>query len=183
MAKKMTSPIQENEQTDNRETWKNAVKWVSKNRKLIRQISARYMHHMAGDSNDLYQEARIAAFKALISSRKKERPEQFVSFFRVIFKTNCIKLASGIQTEQSQDDDYPLIYAQEPQIEPDDPETGRIEEALQAVSKRQREICLWLLQQQQPAGTRELSRRFNFSWRHACRLVSASIQRISGAAP
>ncbi|MCJ7602844.1 MAG: hypothetical protein MUO63_15275 [Desulfobulbaceae bacterium] len=179
----MTSQIQENEQTDNRETWKNAVKWVSKNRKLIRQISGRYMHHMAGDSNDLYQEARIAAFNALISSRKKERPEQFVPFFRVIFKTNCIKLASGIQTEQSQDDNYPLTYPQDPQIEPDDPETGRIEEALQAVSKRQREICLWLLQQQQPVGTPDLARKFKVSRRHACRLVSGSIHRISGAAP
>ena len=86
----------------------------SDNRKLIRQIASPYIRHMAADSNDLFQEAAIAAYKALISSQKKEKPNQFVPFFRVIFKTNCIRLASGIQTVQSLED-YQLPCPEKPE--------------------------------------------------------------------
>ncbi len=58
-----------------------AQQWVSANRKLIRQIASPYFRFMAGDTEDLYQEATIVAFKALIASRKKDKPEQFIPFF------------------------------------------------------------------------------------------------------
>jgi len=49
-----------------------AQQWVFANKKLIRQIASPYFRFMAGDNEDLYQEAIIAAFKALVISRKKE---------------------------------------------------------------------------------------------------------------
>ena len=49
-----------------------------------------------------------------------------------------------------------------------------------AVSKRQREICRWLLQQSTPASTPDIAKEFNISRRHACRVVSQSIQKIEG---
>ncbi|MBU0909602.1 MAG: sigma-70 family RNA polymerase sigma factor [Proteobacteria bacterium] len=174
----MTLSVANIQQTDSNEMWAMAMQWVSENRKLIRQIASPYIRHMAADSNDLFQEAAIAAYKALISSQKKEKPNQFVPFFRVIFKTNCIRLASGIQTVQSLED-YQLPCPEKPE-ESDELETGRIEEALQAVSKRQREICIWLLQQPEPVSTPDLARKFKVSRRHACRLISSSIERISG---
>ncbi|MBU0965028.1 MAG: sigma-70 family RNA polymerase sigma factor [Proteobacteria bacterium] len=175
----MIHPFQSNQESEKKEAWDMAVQWVAGNRKLIRQIASPYIRHMAADSNDLFQEATIAAYKAFISSQKKEKPNQFVPFFRVIFKTNCIRLASGIQTVQSLED-YQLPCPEKPD-EQEEHETGRIEEALQSVSKRQREICIWLLQQPEPVSTPDLARKFKVSRRHACRLISSSIERISGA--
>ena len=172
----MTLQTQNSQQTGNREIWETAIQWVSANRRLIRQIASPYIRHMSADSNDLSQEAAIAAFKAIIASRKKDKPDQFIQFFRVIFKTHCIKLASGIQAVNILEEHY-LPYPEKSE-EAEDQGAVRIEEALQAVSKRQREVCRWLLQQPEPVSTPELAKKFKVSRRHACRLISGSIQRI-----
>jgi RNA polymerase sigma factor (sigma-70 family) len=177
----MTSQTQNGRQADNQEAWETALQWVSSNRKLIRQIASPYIRHMTADSDDLFQEATIAAFKALIVSRKKEKPGQFVPFFRVIFKTNCIKLASGIPAMHNLEEHH--LPSPERSEEQEEQRTDRIEEALQAVSTRQREVCIWILQQPEPVSTPELAKKFKVSRRHACRLISGSIQRISSAIP
>lgn len=156
-----------------------ALQWVSTNQKLIRQIATPYRRFIAGDNQDLYQEATIAAYKAFISSRKKGTPERFTPFFRVIFQTNCIKLSSGIQTVHCLEDYFLPIPEQADTIR--EPKRSEIRQALSTVSERQREVCLWLLKQPTPASTPDIATKFNVSRRHACRLVSNSIQRISGA--
>ena len=170
--------MQDDRQLSDRETWSMAQQWVFANKKLIRQIASPYFRFMAGDKEDLYQEAIIAAFKALVVSRKKRKQEQLVCYFRVIFKTNCIQLASGIQTVHCLEDYFLPSQEQEEKIH--EPEKEKIRQALTVVTTRQREICLWLLQQPVPVGTRDIAREFNISRRHACRLVNNSIQRISG---
>ena len=165
---------------ENRETWTIALQWVSANQKFIRKVAAPYMRHMAADKTDVLQEATIAAFKAVIATRKKNKPDQFISFFRVIFKTNCIKLTTGIQTVHCLEDFYLPCSDSAEGIQEIDETTGTmINEALQRVSKRQREVCVWLLQQPVPVSTPDIARKFRVSRRHACRLVSGSIQRIS----
>lgn len=175
----MTCSLPTDQQLSRQETWSTALRWVSSNKSLIRQIASPYIKFMVGDYEDLYQEAAIASVKALITSKKKESPERFIPFFRVIFKTSCIKLASGIQTVHCLED-YLLPCPEEPNEETSEPEEIEIEQALQAVSKRQREICRWLLQQSTPASTPDIAREFNISRRHACRVVSESIQKIEG---
>ena len=171
-------------QTAKRETWAEAVEWVSANRKLVRQIAAPYLRFMQADSNDLFQEATIAAFKALIAARRKEKPKQFVPYFRVIFKTNCIKLASGIQTVPDLEEHHLFVLCPEQERQaPEEQDAGKVEEALRMVSERQREVCLWLLAQPVPVSTPDLARKFKVSRRHACRLISSSIEKITGAAP
>lgn len=174
----MTCPLL-TDQPSNQKTWSTALHWVSLNRKLIRQIAAPYIKFMAGDYEDLYQEATIASVKALITSRKKESPERFIQFFRVIFKTSCVKMASGIQTVHCLEDSF-LPFPEKHEDEIKEPEALEIEQALMAVSKRQREICLWLLQQSTPVSTPDIAKEFSISRRHACRLVSESIQRLEG---
>ena len=88
-------------------------------------------------------------------------------------------MASGIQTVHCLED-YLLPSPEKPNEETSEPEEIEIEQALQAVSKRQREICRWLLQQSTPASTPDIAREFNISRRHACRVVSESIQKIEG---
>lgn len=168
------------EEITTHETWEIALQWVSANQKIIRQIASPYLRFMVAEKNDLLQEAAIAAFNAANTARKKDKPEHFIKFFRVIFKTNCIKLASGIQTVHCLDDNF-LIYAdcREESKYSDETEGHKIEKALQKVSIRQRQICYWLLQQQIPVGTPDIARKFRVSRRHACRLVSSSIQRIT----
>ena len=175
----MSRPMQTNQQISDREIWSMAQQWVFANKKLIRQIASPYFRFMAGDHEDLYQEAIIAAFKALVVSRKKRKQEQFVRYFRVIFRTNCIQLASGIQTVHCLEDYF--LPSQEQEENRKEPEKEKIRQALTAVTTRQREICLWLLRQPVPVGTRDIAREFKVSRRHACRLVMLSIQRISGA--
>lgn len=173
----MTRPVLIDQQAISNEMWKMAMQWVLANRKLVRQIASPYFRYMMAEREDLLQEATIAAFKALLAARKKAKPKQFVSFFRVIFKTNCIKLAAGIETEYYVEvHNLPGPEQEEEQEDFEDSEA--VKEALKTVSKRQREICLWLLEQPEPASTPELAREFNISRRHACRLISNSIKQI-----
>lgn len=178
MPRKMTGPSN-NQPTTNLEIWQSAMKWVNSNRSLICQIASPYCKYMAADKDDLFQEATIAAFKALIVVRKKQAPHRFVSFFRVIFKTNCIKLSSGIPAIHALEDYLADQFQEE---EPIVPENHQIEQALQGVSKRQHEVCTWILKQPDPVGTPELALHFKVSRRHACRLIQNSIQRITEAA-
>jgi len=176
---KMTRPVFFDQQAVSNEMWETAMQWVSANEKLVRQVASPYRRFMAADNTDLIQEATIAAFKASIVARKKAKPKQFVNFFRVIFKTYCLKLASGIQTEHSQEvHNLPVPDHEE---EPDYENSEKVEKALETVSKRQREICFWILEQPEPVSTPDLAREFNISRRHACRLVSSSIKRIEAS--
>lgn len=178
----MTNQTSNSKEITTQETWDMALQWVSANQKFIRQVAAPYIKHMAAEKTDLLQEATIAAFKAVIATRKKDEPEKFTSFFRVIFKTNCIKLATGIHTVHCLEDFYlPCPDPVEETHEIDETESIRVQEALQRVSKRQREVCRWLLQQSVPVSTPDIARKFQVSRRHACRLVSSSILRISHA--
>ena len=176
----MTAQIHSNKKTGNRKIWATAMEWASTNRKLIRQIASPYLRFMQADGNDLFQEATIAAFKALIATRKKANPEQFVPYFRVIFKTNCIKLASGILTVLSPEEYY--LFCPDEQAEQEEYEASKVEEALETVRRPQREACLWLLRQPTPVSAQDLAREFKVCPRYARRLISSSIETISGAA-
>ena len=174
----MTDPSN-NPPTTNHEIWQSAMQWVNANQNLICQIASPYRKYMVADDDDLFQEATIAAFKALIVTRKKQAPQRFMPFFRVIFKTNCIKLSTGIPTIHVLED-YLADDLQEE--EPIAPKTHQVEQALQGVSKRQHEVCTWILRQPDPVGTPDLALHFKVSRRHACRLIQNSIQRITEAA-
>ena len=160
-------------------TWNKIMLWVSENHKLIRKIASPYYMYIPGDKEDLYQEATLAAYKTEIIIKKKNAPEKFVQFFRVIFRTDCIKMASGLQTVHCLEDYF--LPLQEETIPTREPKKKDISQALKAVSKRQKEICLWLLQQPTPVSTPDIAKEFNVSRRHACRLVSNSVQRIAEA--
>jgi len=174
----MKCPIQNNQPISNQKAWEIAWQWVSEHRKFVRLIASPYVKHMNGDREDLYQEAAIAAYKALIDCMKKDRQDQFIQYFRVTFKSNCIKLSYGIQTVHCLEEYF--LPIQEETEEVIELEPNRIKQVLQVVSKRQRQICLWLLQQPTPVSTPDIAKEFKVSRRQACRLISTSIQRISG---
>jgi len=172
----MTYPAFNNQHLTSEETWKISMQWVAANRKLVRQIASPYFRFMVGDYEDLYQEATIAVFKAFLSSRKKGTPELLQPFFRVIFKTSCMKMASGIQTVHCLED-YFLPRPEQPEKR-QDPDDKAIEQALTKITNRQREICRWLLQQPTPVNTPSIAVKFKVTTRQACRLVASSVAKI-----
>jgi len=173
----MTKPFFTKTSISSDQVWELAAQWVSDNKRLVRQIAAPYLRHMAADSNDLLQEATISAFKALNIVRDKEKPRKFVPFFRVVFKTNCIKLASGIQTVHCEFHLLSATYSQKEEACQENHHALNL--AFDAMTKRQREVCSWVLDQPLPVSTPDLAKEFRISRRHACRLISNSIDRIT----
>ena len=86
-----------NQPTTNTETWQAAMEWVRFHMHIVHWVANPYLPYMAADEDDLIQEATMAAFQALIVARKKNSPQKLTSFFRVIFKTHCLKMAAGVQ--------------------------------------------------------------------------------------
>jgi len=175
----MTAP-NTNQPTTDQETWQKAIEWVGSNMNLIRWVADPYLRYMAADSDDLFQVATIAAFQALTATRKKQMPQRFVPFFRVIFKTHCLKMASGIQSAHFLNE-YFLYTSSREEMEPE-PFQREIEEALQSVGGRRREVCAWILEQAQPVSTMETAQHFKVSQRQVRRLLHKTIEQLTKAA-
>ena len=161
------------------ETWQQAMEWVAGHHKLIGWIAAPYLQFMAADSHDLHQEATIAAFHALVAARKKNSPERFVAFFRVIFKTHCLRLANGVYAFHPENDLLCHASAKEEDPVPHEPLQGEIDAALKSVGERQREVCAWILRQNRPVSTLQTARHFSISQRHACRLLHNTLEQLT----
>lgn len=153
------------------------MRWVSENQDLVRQMAHTYRRHMLAENADLMQEATIAAFKAIKASRRKGQPGELQRFFRVIFKTNCIKLASGVQTAECPEI-HKLPLSDEQHDEEEVFDRKEIEKALKRMTRRQREVCNWLLTQPEPVSIPAIARQFQITTRQACRLINCSIKRI-----
>lgn len=158
------------------------MQWVGSNRNLIHSIAAPYLRHMAADSDDLFQEATVAAFMTLITTRKKQMSQRFAPFFRIIFKTHCLKLATGIPTTILNDSILHPCEQEEDEERFPEPFQIEIEEALQAVGEREREVCTWILEQTKPVTASQIAQHFRVSHRHACRLVHNAVEQITKAA-
>ena len=177
----MTDPTDQPRDTD-QETWLTARRWVTENMRLIHWIANPYRNHMAADEDDLLQEATLAAFQALTTAEKKQAAQRFVPFFRVIFKTRCLRLASGIQTVQPANDvllDACTLEAAPPLPEPLPIE---IDAALRGLSQREREICRWILNQERPVNINQAAEYFHLSRRHISRLLHKGLKHLSEAA-
>jgi len=173
----MNCPIRFKEQTLTRkETWELAVRWLSTNRKLVREVSSPYRQHMPADWEDLRQEALIAAFKAIIASRKKKKPRLLARYFIVNFRSQCMKLAYGIRAEEYAEDHECIRDEYE---EEDERDWGKIEEALRVTGSRNQAICLWLLKHPGSLTTRDIARHFNVTQRHARRVIRTVTQQLS----
>ena len=158
------------------EVWKTARQWVSTNKGLIREIASPYRRYMASDREDLQQEAIIAAFMALNVSRAKNVPDALPRFFRIIFTSNCMKLAYGIRSENNLEEHDFIWPEHEKEGEPD---RDMIEEALKVVCNSHRAICLWLLDQPWPTSTKDVAVHFKVSRRYVREAISSVVRQIS----
>ena len=177
----MTDRTDQPRDTD-QETWLTARRWVTENMRLIHWIANPYRNHMAADEDDLLQEATMAAFQALTTAEKKQAAQRFVPFFRVIFKTRCLRLASGIQTVQPAND--VLLDACELEAAPPlhEPLPIELDQALKGLSQREREICRWILNQERPVNMHQAAEHFHLSRRHFSRLLHNILYQLAEAA-
>lgn len=158
-------------------TWLIAMEWVYAHRHIVRWEAIPFVPYIAGDDDDLFQEAVLAAFQALMVAQNQD-PQQLIPFFRTIFRTHCLKLAVGIGTTPCSED---LACTASREVEELLPELQPEETlaAMQRVEGRNREICLWILEQPFPVSSKETACHFNLSRRQVCRILHSAIDHIS----
>ena len=163
--------------TPSQVTWLTALEWVRSHRHLVRWEAAAFSVYLAADDDDLFQEAVMAAFQALIAARENE-PDRLPSYFRTIFRTHCRRMAVGIRPAPCFQEHLDWTAAREEDDKLPEPQPREIEAALEAITDRQREVCSWILAQARPVSTKETAIHFNLSQRQVCRIVRHTVNHL-----
>lgn len=144
--------------------WETARIWVLSNYTLVRHISAPYCRYMASETQDIEQEAILTAFITLnLLAKKGEDINRLGAYFRVMFKTQCIKMATGVVVTNFVDiDQIPSVSTEQKNYELDQ---YCIEQALQKIFTRQRRIAQWILEQPKPVSTTLVAEKFGIQSR------------------
>jgi DNA-directed RNA polymerase specialized sigma24 family protein len=162
--------------TSSQLTWLAAMEWVQTHRHIVRWEATPFAPFIAGDDDDLFQEAVLAAVQALIVAQYQD-PQQLTAYFRTIFRTHCLKMAVGIGPAPCSE--YLVCTAsREAEDYPPEPRPEEILAAMQRVEGRDREVCLWILQQPFPVSTEETACHFNLSRRQVCRILHSATDHI-----
>ena len=156
--------------------WQDAISWVQSNRTLIGHISAPYRRYMASSSKDIEQEAVLAAFCTLeILASRGQDSDKFGAYFRVQFRTRCIKMANGGMRGILDADQIPLISSEQNSNQLDQ---EVMEQALQMMSNRQKQISGWILAQPTPVSTKNVAKVFGIRDRTVRAILSNAVRRI-----
>ena len=157
--------------------WKTAISWVQSNHTLVDCIVGPYRRYMASSPKDIEHEAMLAAFCTLSTLAEKGQPgSKFGSYFRVQFRTRCIKIASGGMGNNLNDiEQIPSIA---PEQEFREMDHRIIEQALQKMSNRQRQVSRWILTQATPVSTNRIALEFGICGRTVRNIVCNAIKRV-----
>ena len=159
------------------ELWYLAQVWVKSNRVLIRCIAGPYFRYMSCEMHDLEGEALLAAHQVLVLLCRKQKSLSHMNrYYRVVFRTRCISLATGLQATEYEIEQVPAVDVQSDQQEELD-ETV-ISEALEVLTKRQRQISEWILSQPTPVSTTTVGKRFGIRSRTVRTILNNAIKRI-----
>ena len=157
--------------------WQTATDWVRSHHQLVNHIAAPYRQFMASEKGDIEQEAILTAFCTLtIFEEKGAGNSKFGAYFRVQFRTRCIKLAAGGMVNSASDID------QLPSTEPEEKiaEQGRegIEQAMARMTNRQRQVAHWILSQPTPVSTSLVAEKFGIHRRTVRAIICNAVKRI-----
>ena len=161
------------------ELWLSAMEWVRFHMHIVHWVADPYLAYMAADEDDLFHEAILAAVEALAAAEKKKAQQQFIPFFRVIFKGRCRDLAAGIQPVLGDLDSLFATVAREEEMYLPEPEREETMAALKEIAGRRAEQCAWILAQPKPVSTLETARHFQVSQRQVCRLLEQSLKQLA----
>lgn len=157
--------------------WRAAISWVHSNHILVRSIAAPYSSYMASGNKDVDQEAILTAFSTLtLLAEKGEHIGRFGAYFRVLFRTRCIKMATGGMVTYLDDINQILTIPTEQKNHELDREI--IEQALQKMTNRQRQIFRWVLSQPHPVNMTKIARQFGIEKRAVRYLLSNAIRQV-----
>lgn len=157
--------------------WKAAIRWVESNRALVGHIAAPYRRYMASNSKDIEQEAILVAFYTLsILANRADESNKFGAYFRVQFRTRCIKMATGGMVGSFDDTDQ--IPSSHSDRKLDDLNHETMEQALQKMSNRQRQISEWILDQPTPVSTTIVAKKFGIQSRTVRAILCNAVSRI-----
>ena len=163
--------------TSSQLTWLAATQWVQAHTHVVRWEAAPFVPYMAGDDDDLFQEAIIAAFKALREVQNQD-PQQVITYFRTIFRTQCLKMAIGLRPAHFSYEYLVCTASREEEEYLPEPQPEETLAAMQRVEDRDRQICRWILQQPFPVSTEETAYHFNLSRRQVCRILQSATDHI-----
>jgi len=164
---------------ENTELWFLAQTWVRNNKVLIRCIAAPYYKFMPCDAHDMEHEALLSAFQVMNGLICKNKDLSLMSkYYRVVFRSRCIKLAHGVPIKPNFNLDQIVIEAKDP-AHPELDET-KIQEALQGLTNRQRQISNWILTQDKPVTISMVAQKYEVQRRTIQAVISNAINRLNG---
>lgn len=159
------------------ELWHLAQAWVKSNRVLIWCIAGPYYRYMSCEVHDLESEALLTAHQVLtLLSKKRKNLSHMNRYYRVVFRTRCIRLTTGLLITGYEIDQIPATDEKSDQQEELDESV--IREALQVLTNRQRQISEWILSQPTPVSTTTVGNRFGIGSRTVRAILSNAIRRI-----
>jgi DNA-binding CsgD family transcriptional regulator len=132
---------------------------------------------MSCEVHDLESEALLTAYQVLtLLSRKRKKLSQMNRYFRVVFRTRCISLTTGLLVTGYEIEQAPAREVNlDQQGELDE---SVIREALHVLTNRQRQISEWILSQPTPVSTTTVGKRFGIGSRTVRAILNNAIRRI-----
>lgn len=157
--------------------WHLAQSWVKSNKVLIWCIAGPYYKFMSCEPHDLEGEALLAAYKVLtLLNRQQKSLSLMKPYFRVVFRTRCIGLTSGLPAAEYEIERIPAVEWETCRQE--EPDESAIRASLQVLTNRQRQISEWILAQPTPVSTTTIGKRFGIGSRTVRAILSNAIRRI-----
>lgn len=164
------------EATTDKNLWCFANTWVRSQRVLIWCIAAPFYHHMRCSAQDVESESLLTAYQVMVSLIAQGKDmNAMTKYFRVVFKSRCIRMTFGVKLVDIELDQIQMDCEQNQREELDQ---AVIDQALKALTTRQREISCWILSQPTPVNMDNISRAFGIRKRTAQAILSNAIQRL-----
>jgi DNA-binding CsgD family transcriptional regulator len=157
--------------------WHLAQSWVKSNKVLIWCIAGPYYKFMSCEPHDVEGEALLAAYKVLTLLNRQQKSLSLMNpYFRVVFRTRCIGLTSGLPATEYEIEQIPA--AEWETCRQEEPDENAIRASLEVLTNRQRQISEWILAQPTPVSTTTIGNRFGIGSRTVRAILSNAIKRI-----
>lgn len=158
-----------------KQIWQLAIMWVRSNTVLIRHIAYRYYPFMACTNEDVEAEAILTAYLVIERLYLSNRQLSFTAgYFHRAFKTRCIQLAKGVAVVPCDIDRLNLVQ----EVHPAFFDNQVVKEALSILTRRQRAIAQWTLEQPTPVSTSMIAHQFNLTVRGMCKIINKAVNRL-----
>jgi len=159
--------------------WQLAIMWVRSNSVLIRYVASKHYPFMSCTRDDLNGEALLTAFQIIDWLISHEKTLNLTTgLFQTAFKNRCIQLSKGKSQELLAVDTRGL--ASEGKSTPDYKQIDlkAVSNALSTLTKRQRVIAQWTLNQPRPVQLSMIAKHFAIPASNIHDIIDRAVKRI-----